>query len=151
MGGGIGITPMIAFAHRLHALGRPFDLHYSASTREAAAFAKELAAMPWADRVHLHISAEGTRADLPAIMAGAPEGTHVYTCGAEPYMQAVLSAAEDAGIPEEARHLEYFSTPELPDYENHPFTLKLSSGREIEVGAEETAAEALIAAGCRWT
>ncbi|MFI2769267.1 PDR/VanB family oxidoreductase, partial [Sulfitobacter sp. M22386] len=147
MGGGIGITPMIAFAHRLHALGRPFDLHYSASTREAAAFAGELAQAAWADRVHLHISAEDTRADLPAIMARAPEGTHVYTCGADAYMQSVMAAAEGAGIPEEARHLEYFSTPEVPDYENHPFTLKLSSGREIDVGAEETAAEALIAAG----
>ncbi|MEN8740044.1 MAG: reductive dehalogenase, partial [Phaeobacter gallaeciensis] len=36
MGGGIGITPMIAFAHRLHALGREFELHYSASTRAGA-------------------------------------------------------------------------------------------------------------------
>ena len=30
MGGGIGITPMIAFAHRLHTIGRDFEMHYSA-------------------------------------------------------------------------------------------------------------------------
>ena len=147
MGGGIGITPMIAFAHRLHALGRPFDLHYSASDREAAAFAEELAQAPWADRVHLHISSESTRADLPAIMERSAPGTHVYTCGADAYMQSVMAAAEAAGIPEDARHLEYFLTPEVPDYVNHPFTLKLTSGREIAVSAEETAADALIAAG----
>lgn len=147
MGGGIGITPMIAFAHRLHALGRPFDLHYSASDREAAAFAEELAQAPWADRVHLHISSESTRADLPAIMERSAPGTHVYTCGADAYMQSVMAAAEAAGIPEDARHLEYFSTPEVPDYVNHPFTLKLTSGREIAVSADETAADALIAAG----
>tara|TARA_R110002049_G_scaffold307712_2_gene509133 strand:- start:109059 stop:112235 length:3177 start_codon:yes stop_codon:yes gene_type:complete len=147
MGGGIGITPMIAFAHRLHALGRPFDLHYSAPTRAAAGFAQILAQMPWANRVHLHISAESSRADLPALMAAAPQGAHVYTCGADAYMQSVMAAAEQAGIPDDARHLEYFSTPETPDYINHPFTLRLMSGREIAVPADQSAADALIAAG----
>ena len=28
VGGGIGITPMLSFAHRLHRLGRPFELHF---------------------------------------------------------------------------------------------------------------------------
>ena len=147
MGGGIGITPMIAFAHKLHALGRSFDLHYSAPTRSAAAFAKVLAAQPWSDRVHLHISAEGTRCDLAAVMSRAPGGTHVYTCGPDAYMQAVMTAASDAGIPEDARHLEYFSTPELPEYVNHPFTLRLSSGRDVQVAPDQSAAEALNAAG----
>ena len=147
MGGGIGITPMIAFAHRLHALGKPFDLHYSASSRDTAAFTKTLGAMPWAANVHLHISAEGTRCDLGTVTARAPKGTHVYTCGPDAYMQSVIDAAAHAGVPEDARHLEYFSTPEVPDYVNHPFTLRLSSGREIPVEAEQSAAEALIAAG----
>ena len=31
MGGGIGITPMVAMAHRLHEIGADFELHYSAS------------------------------------------------------------------------------------------------------------------------
>ncbi len=148
MGGGIGITPMIAFGHRLHALGRPFDLHYSAPTRAAAGFAAHLAKVPWRAHVHLHISDEDTRADLSAIMAQAPGGVHAYTCGPDPYMQAVMSAAETAGIPEDNRHLEYFTTPEVPDYINHAFTLRLaSSGREIAVPADTTAADALIAAG----
>ena len=59
MGGGIGITPMIAFAHRLYALGKPFELHYSASTRAGAGYLKDLATMPWADHVHYHFSDEG--------------------------------------------------------------------------------------------
>jgi reductive dehalogenase len=147
MGGGIGITPMIAFAHRLHALGKPFDLHYSAPTRDAAAFTKILSAQPWAANVHLHISAEGTRCDLDATMTGTPKGTHVYTCGPDAYMQAVIDAAERADLPEDARHLEYFSTPEVPDYINHAFTLRLSSGREIAVLPEQSGAEALIGAG----
>ncbi len=148
MGGGIGVTPMIAMAHRLHALGRPFELHYSIPSRAQAGFLDQLAQVPWADRVTLHVSAEGTRADLPALAARYRPGWHVYTCGPEGYMAAVMEAAEAAGFPEEARHLEYFAVPEAPEWENHPFTLRLArSGREIAVPAEQSAAEALQAAG----
>ncbi len=59
-------------------------------------------------------------------MADYSEGWHVYTCGADRYMTGVLEAAERAGLPEEACHLEYFSVPEQPDYVNHEFTLKLA-------------------------
>ena len=38
MGGGIGVTPMIAFAHRLHKLGRDFELHYSFSGPQTAGY-----------------------------------------------------------------------------------------------------------------
>jgi ferredoxin len=75
-------------------------------------------------------------------------GSHVYTCGPEAYMQAVLDTARANGFPEEARHMEYFLVPEQPEYENHPFTLKLAkSGREIRVPAEKTATEALAESG----
>ncbi|MBT3143287.1 NAD-binding oxidoreductase [Phaeobacter gallaeciensis] len=148
MGGGIGITPMIAFAHRLHDLGADFELHYSASTRAGAGYLDDLATMPWVDRVHLHFSDEGTRADLNAVMAGHQSGWHVYTCGPDRFMDGVMQAAEQQGFPEEARHLEYFSVPELPEYENHAFTLKLAkSGRELTVPADKDAADVLNAAG----
>ena len=148
MGGGIGITPMIAFAHRLHALGRDFALHYSAPSRAAAGYLDNLATMPWADRVHLHISDEGSRADLTAILAGYEPGWHVYTCGPERYMTAVMEAAEDQGFPEDARHLEYFSVPEAPEWDNHAFTLKLArSGREVHVPADKSATDALAEQG----
>ncbi|WP_420004338.1 reductive dehalogenase [Arenibacterium sp. LLYu02] len=148
MGGGIGVTPMIAMAHRLHALGREFAFHYSVKSRASAGYLDDLAAVPWADRVTLHVSAEGTRADFPQILSSYTAGAHVYTCGAAPYMDAVMAAAEAAGFPEEARHLEYFSVPEQPDYVNHAFTLRLArSGREVAVQAEQTATEALAAQG----
>ena len=59
-----------------------------------------------------------------------------------------MQAAERAGWPEEARHLEYFAVPEQPEYVNHPFTLRLTrSGRDIAVPANLSAADALRAAG----
>lgn len=148
MGGGIGVTPMIAFAHRLHALGRDFVLHYSCSSRASAGYLADLQSVPWADRVALHFSDEGSRADLDALLDGYRAGWHVYTCGPDRYMDGVIAAAERGGFPDEARHLEYFSVPELPDYENHDFTLKLArSGREFLVPADKTATDVLAENG----
>ncbi len=148
MGGGIGITPMIAFAHRLHALGKPFELHYSASTRAGAGYLEDLAATPWAEKVHYHFSDEGTRADLDAVLSGYQDGWHVYTCGPDRFMEGVMQAAERQGFPDEARHLEYFSVPEQPEYENYPFTLKLAkSGFELPVPEDKDAAQVLNEAG----
>jgi len=145
-GGGIGITPMIAFAHRLHAIGQPFDLHYSAPSRAAAPFIDMLAQVPWVDRVHIHLSTENTRADMPSLLSKAVKGTHVYTCGPDAYMQAVMDAGEANGLPEDTLHLEYFAPPTVPEYINHPFTLRLTDGREIQVTADQSASDALIAA-----
>lgn len=144
MGGGIGITPMIAFAHRLHALGHDFELHYSSSRKVDAGFLDDLANMLWADRVHYHFSDQGTRADLDAILSGYQPGWHVYTCGPDRFMDGVMEAAEREGFPEDARHLEYFSVPEQPDYVNHEFTVKLSrSGRELLVPADKSISDVL--------
>ena len=145
MGGGIGVTPMIAMGHRLHALGREFELHYSCRSRASAGFLNDLAEVPWAERVHLWFSDE-TRADLPALLRHVPSA-HVYACGPERYMAAVIETATAQGWPEEAIHREYFSVPEEPDYEDHPFTLELPDGRTVAVAADESAADALIAAG----
>ncbi len=148
MGGGIGITPMIAMAHRLHAIGADFELHYSAGTRPGAGFVQDLSAVPWKDRVHLHFTAEGTRADLEMLLRGYRPGWHVYTCGPDRYMEAVVAAAQRQGFPEEACHLEYFSLPELPQWENHPFTLKLArSGKEFLIPADKSATDVLAENG----
>jgi ferredoxin-NADP reductase len=147
MGGGIGITPMIAMGHELFRKRAVFELHYSVTRREDAAFAEQLMQMPWAGQASVHISEDGGRADFSKILAGHQTGYHVYTCGPESYMTAVTAAAAQAGFPETARHLEYFAVPETPGYQNFPFTLVLESGRRIEVAADQTAAGALLAAG----
>ncbi len=144
MGGGIGITPLIAMAHALHGIGAAFDLHYSTSSRAAGGFLDDLAHAPWADRVHLHVSDEYTRANLGEFLKGYQDGWHVYTCGPDRYMDAVIEAAADAGFPDEARHLEYFSVPDVPEYVNHDFTLRLAkSGRDLLVPANRSATDVL--------
>ncbi len=144
MGGGIGITPMIAMAHELHAQGQKFVMHYSGRTRVSMGYLKDLSNAPWADNVRLHVSDEGSRADFNEILADYQPGSHLYTCGAERYMSSITDAAERANYPEGACHLEYFSVPETPDYVNHNFTLKLlQSDLELQIPAEKTAADVL--------
>ena len=144
MGGGIGVTPMIAMAHELNSRGAWFALHYSVRSRRDAGFLDELAGAPWRDRVHLHVSDEGTRAEFDALLAGYEEGWHVYACGPDHYMSAVMESAERRGFPEDARHLEYFTLPEIPDYVNHDFTLKLAkTGREFRIPADRSATDVL--------
>lgn len=146
--GGIGVTPLIAMAHRLHALGRAFELHYSVRSRTGASFLADLQAAPWRERVRLHVTEEGTRADFAKLVPSYRDGDHLYTCGAARFMDAVLAAAQARGWPEDALHREYFSVPEPPDYVNHPFVLRLAkSGRTVEVPADRSATEALAAAG----
>ncbi|MEM8813426.1 MAG: reductive dehalogenase domain-containing protein [Pseudomonadota bacterium] len=147
-GGGIGVTPLIAMAHRLHALDRDFRLFYSCKTRASAAFLSDLDAAPWRDRAAVFISDEGSRADLDTLLAGYRSGWRAYTCGPDRYMQAVFDAAFANGWPEQAVSREYFSVPEAQDRETLPFTLVLKrSGRRIDVTADQSATDALAAAG----
>ena len=148
MGGGIGVTPMVAFAHRLHRDGRPFHLHYSVSRPEDLAFERDISGFDWSDHASSHVSSTGGRADMNKIFAAAKAEDHVYVCGPDGYMDAVLAAAAAAGIPEDHLHREFFSVPEQPDYENFPFEMQLrKTGRRIRVEAGETASDALIANG----
>jgi ferredoxin-NADP reductase/ferredoxin len=148
IGGGIGITPMIAMAHRLHAINADFELHYSCGNRKSAGFVDDLNSAAWSDNVNFHFSNEGTRVDLGKLLQQYKNGYHLYTCGPDRYITAVLAAAELNGWPENAVHKEYFSPPETPEYKNYDFTLKLAkSGKLINVSASQSAADALIEAG----
>jgi reductive dehalogenase len=148
LAGGIGVTPLIAMAHRLHALGKPFALHYSAASRRTAGFVKDLALVPWRDQVHLHFKDEGQRADLAALLPAHQAGHHLYTCGAPRFMDAVFSTATERGWPEDALHREYFTVPEGEAWVNHPFVLRLArSQRTLQVPADRSATEVLAEAG----
>ncbi|MBL8346819.1 MAG: 4Fe-4S dicluster domain-containing protein [Rubrivivax sp.] len=148
LAGGIGITPLLSMARRLHTLGRPFDLHYSAGSRRAAGFVDELLGAPWRDRVHMHFTDEGTRADFAALVPAYEAGRHLYACGSASYMDAAFTAAIARGWPEDALHREYFSAPGDAAWVNRPFTLVLArSGRELAVPADARATDVLAAAG----
>jgi len=149
LAGGIGVTPLLAMAHRLHALGRSFELHYCTRSPARTAFREELAAAGLAERTHFHFD-DGPGAqklDIAAVLRAAPPGTHLYLCGPPGFMQAVLAAA--AHWPGERVHTEYFSAdPTLASADDAGFTVRLAStGTEIPVGAGESIVDALARAG----
>ncbi|WP_282606270.1 2Fe-2S iron-sulfur cluster-binding protein [Pelagibius sp. Alg239-R121] len=148
VGGGIGVTPLIAMAHELHAKGAAFELIYCAHQRETAGFIEDLETAPWKDRVRFCFSTEGNRADLDSLLAGYNTGDQLYTCGPSNFMDAVFAAADGNDWPEDALHREYFSVPEDAEYENHDFTIRLAKdGRSFAVPAEKTITDVLGEAG----
>lgn len=148
MAGGIGVTPLVSMAHRLHSLGKDFVLHFSAKSEEKSGFAKILKSTPWADKAFFHFSEAGARADFNELIPTYRRGFQLYTCGADRYMDGVFETAAQKGWPEDHVAKEYFTVPERPAYENLPFTLKLTrSERSVAVGEEESATEALARAG----
>ncbi|NVZ67402.1 ferredoxin reductase, partial [Pseudomonas gingeri] len=54
LGGGIGITPVLAMAFQLAHEGAEFELHYCVREPRRAAFLQQMAASGFADSVHLH-------------------------------------------------------------------------------------------------
>lgn len=148
IGGGIGVTPLIAMAHALHAQGVEFTLYYCARQRSTAGFLEDLAQAPWKDHVRYFFSAEDNRADFSVLLADYQDGDQLYTCGPGSFMEGVFEAAEANGWPEDALHREYFSVPDEPDYENHDFTVRLGKdGRRFAVPAEKTITDVLGEAG----
>jgi len=146
--GGIGITPLLAMAQRLAALGRPWVLHQAARSRAHAPFLPQLQALAAASggRLQPHFDDEAGRVlDVAAIVAALPAGAHVYCCGP----QAMLAAFEAAcaALPRGRVHLERFAARDAPASDGG-FTVRLHrSGREVPVARGQTILDALHACG----
>jgi vanillate O-demethylase ferredoxin subunit len=165
LGGGIGITPLLAMAERLCATQSDFVLHYC--TRDAArtAFADRIQRSPFAasTRIHHDDGADALRFDAEQVLARPECGTHVYVCGPGGFIAHVMSTAQRLGWPAGQLHREYFAPPDALDMsgvtdmpgapaeaaaKDTAFSLVLaSSGRRIAVNADQSAAQALQDAG----
>lgn len=157
LGGGIGITPMIAMAHALHAQGKPFELHYRGRSRSRCAFVDELLGAPFAASVFTHFSDEGPEQllDLAQVLGPAMPGVHLYTCGPAGFMDWVIAGARQQGYDDTHIHHEYFqaevdtsggsfevvaarSGKTVQVQEGQPLTAALRSiGIKVEVSCEQ--------------
>ncbi len=150
LAGGIGITPLLCMAQRLHAIGADFELHYCTRSVERTAFREEIAAAPFASRVHFHVD-DGDAAqklDLPAALGDRDTGTHLYVCGPTGFIQHVTQTAQALGWPAGQVHLEYFGAAPQDSSGDQAFEVKIaSSGRVIPVLADQTVIQALEAHG----
>ena len=137
IGGGIGITPMIAMAYALHAKGEDFELHYCGRSRSRSAFLDELQSAAFAERVHTHFDDEAPaqKLDMDRVLGQADSGVHVYTCGPSGFMDWVIGESVKHGYADDHIHREYFQI----EVDN--------SGASFEVVAARSGKTVLVAEG----
>jgi cytochrome P450/ferredoxin-NADP reductase len=145
--GGIGITPILAMADRLKALGKSYELHYAARSKAHMA----LLARVQRDHglhLHLHVGEEGQRMQLAAMLTPLKDGTQVYACGPARLIDALEGLAEN--WPDGSLHYEHFSAEgsALDPSKEHAFEAVLKdSNTTVQVAADQTLLQALQAAG----
>lgn len=141
--GGIGITPILCMAKRLHTLGKSFEVLYFARSRVHAAFVEDVEAL--GGQVHLHFDdVQGGGPDLKALLAArdAP-GTHYYACGPAVMLDAFETHCQSLGYVN--AHIERFAAVEVAASSDaqQRYTVELKrSGKVIEI----TPALSLLAA-----
>ena len=139
VGGGIGITPLIAMAHHLHRAGQSFDLYYCVSNAEKAAFLTELETTAFADKVKVYFSRSDDRPSfVPSDHICNPaDGAHIYVCGPTGFMDWVFDEAKALGYSTDALHKEDFGAD-----------VDLTGG-SFTVVAQETGVTVTVAEGQR--
>ncbi|TIA07070.1 MOSC domain-containing protein [Aureobasidium pullulans] len=115
--GGIGITAFISTMRKLHKINQTFELHYAVRCADEVAFTSLII---W--------------------------NSHVFTCGPDRMISAVVSAAKDSGMADDEIYYENFSTDTTGD----PFTASVITGTKttsLEVAADKTLLEVMREAG----
>lgn len=140
--GGIGLTPLLAMARQLQRQGRPWHLHLAARSPKHIAFAEELRALDGDQgRVSFYIGGDD-RMDIARLIAGVPDGTHVYCCGPARMIDAFQAAC--AQRPPTHVHLERFAASSEAATAGGFEVVLQHSGRHIPVPAGKTILDALL-------
>ena len=143
--GGIGITPIASMAHALKQHHRPFTLHYSARSQDQLAFADELK-NHLGDQLLCYTN-DSNNFDVPTLLDTLHPDQHIYVCGPQGMIDAVIAGAKERGWPQENIHFELFITA-APLEGDQPFELELRlSGLTFTIPADKTILEVLEEAG----
>lgn len=150
IGGGIGITPMVAMAYALNARDSDFELHYCGRSRSRSAFLGELGSAAFASRLHTHFDDEATeqKLDLNTVLGSPQAGVHVYVCGPAGFMDWVIAEALQAGYADDHVHREYFQVE--VDASGAGFEVVAQrSGKTVQVAEGQSIVDALSAVGIK--
>jgi vanillate O-demethylase ferredoxin subunit len=148
--GGIGVTPLLCMAQRLAAIDADFTLHYCTRAPERTAFKDEIAASPFAGRVHFHYDSgpPSQKLNLQKVLAQPDPATALYVCGPTGFIGHVVDTAKANGWTTEQIHLEYFGAAPQDHSADAAFEVKIAStGKTYPVAAGQTVIQALQAHG----
>lgn len=143
--GGIGITPIGSMAHALKQHQRPFTLHYSARSQDQLAFSDELK-NHLGDQLICYTN-DDNPFDLVALFDSITPDQHIYVCGPQGMIDAVIALGKEKGWERDHIHFELFITAAAKEGDQ-PFELELrQSGLTFTIPADKTILEVLEEAG----
>jgi len=140
---GIGITPLIPMSLKAKQLGIDYVLHYSGKSRKTMAFVDSLFSIH-GNRLALHISDEGGRANYELVLKDFNTEVQVYACGPQRLLAELESLC--AGLPHVVLKVEHFqsSANSLDPLREHGFEIELKdTGLVVQVPPDRTVMEAL--------
>ena len=150
--GGVGITPIMAFAEHLDRQGRPFRLVYGGRNEGSMAFRERLGTL--GDRVTFLAEDRDGRPDLDEVVKQLPDGGLIYVCGPLALLRAVQSAAEAAhGPDQDLVRFELFTRTGVEPKESAPldgdsYELVLAkSGHTLRMKPDANILETVLALG----
>ncbi|MFT9099572.1 MAG: PDR/VanB family oxidoreductase [Zymomonas mobilis subsp. pomaceae] len=151
IGGGIGITPLLAMAETLDHQKKPFVLHYYTSSEDFSVFMARLRKGFSSGQIFIHYSSQGDslRHNLPAELLRYSPDTQLYHCGPQSFMEKIATEAQKYGWKADHIHSEAFSAViALGDANEESFEVELvSTQKVITVTPTQSIAEALDEAG----
>lgn len=147
---GIGVTPILSMAERLHASGSDFQMHYCTRSIQRTAFHRRITTAPYAEKVHFHFG-DGEavqRFDVATHLPEPQSGVHLYVCGPGGFIESVLTTAQALGWKESHLHREYFGAHvELCGAEEGFEVVAARTGKVVVVPPGKTVLQALAEAG----
>lgn len=150
LAGGIGITPILSMAQSLHDQGTEFTLHYCTRSADRMAFRDVLCSTGFADNVHLHFDdgADDQKFDMNSLAHAPADAMHLYVCGPNGFMDAVLANAQNAW-PASSLHREYFTNDTVESNgEDRAFQIQVNStGDTHTVPVDKSIVEVLTEIG----
>ncbi|GAA1483170.1 PDR/VanB family oxidoreductase [Gordonia sinesedis] len=144
--GGIGITPIMAMAHRAEQNGTEWQMYYLGRSQASMPFTHDLTAT-YPERVTVWADEQrGTTIDLGTLLDEPDDQTLIYCCGPGGLIDAV--ERRTTHWPDGALHIERFAAKDQPDdvasEALDTFQVECRrSGITVDVGAEQPILEAL--------
>ncbi|WEH93193.1 PDR/VanB family oxidoreductase [Acinetobacter soli] len=139
--GGIGITPFVSHIRQLIHTDGSFELHYACRDQLSNAYESVLDQL-FPSQLHVYSKRTASRLDIAQLLQQQDLHSHVYVCGPERLIQAVLDTAQQLGWSKHRVHWEAFNSPPP----GIPFEVYLSkSQKSIQIPSDYSLLEALEA------
>ncbi|MFY9657763.1 MAG: PDR/VanB family oxidoreductase [Methylocystis sp.] len=138
---GIGVTPILSIADDLKTRGVPFELHYVYALMAPNAFSGFIGASSFAENTtyYLESSKDNQLLNPATLVADRPDDTQLFICGADWWMDPIVSLAKQKGWSDERIHIERFTAKLAAPVLDKVFEVKIAStGAVYKIPGDKT-------------